>query len=82
MDKIQERGAIDIGHRIKGICGEVFRYGIYTGRCDRDPSQDLKGALIPKRNKHMATITDPRKVGGLLRAIDDYDGDIIAGPAS
>ncbi len=76
LDKIQERGAIDIGHRIKGICGEVFRYGIYTGRCDRDPSQDLKGALIPKRNKHMATITDPRKVGGLLRAIDDYDGDI------
>lgn len=76
LDKIQNRGAIDIGHRVKGICGEVFRYGIYTGRCDRDPSQDIKGALIPKRNKHMATMTDPKEVGGLLRAIDGYEGDI------
>ncbi len=76
LNKIQKRGAIDVGHRVKGICGEVFRYGIYTGRCDRDPSQDIKGALIPKRNKHMATMTDPKEVGGLLRAIDGYEGDI------
>ena len=76
FNRIQARGAIDIGHRIKGICGEVFRYGIHTGRCDRDPTQDIKGVLIPKRNKHMATMTDPKKVGGLLRAIDAYEGDI------
>jgi integrase len=76
LNRVQARGAIDIGHRVKGICGEVFRYGIHTGRCDRDPSQDIKGVLIPKKNKHMATMTDPRKVGGLLRAIDGYEGDI------
>ena len=76
LEKIQARGAIDVAHRIKGLCGEVFRYGIYTDRCDRDPTQDIKGVLIPKRNKHMATITNPKKVGELLRAIDGYDGDI------
>lgn len=75
LNKIQARGAIDIAHRIKGYCGEVFRYGIHTGRCDRDPSQDLKGVLIPRKNKHMATITVPEKIGELLRAIDGYQGD-------
>ena len=76
LEKIQARGAIDIAHRVKRICGEVFRYGIYTERCERDPSQDLKGALIPITSKHMATITDPKKIGELLRAIDGYQGDI------
>ena len=76
LEKIQARGAIDIAHRVKWICGEVFRYGIYTDRCDRDPSQDLKNALIPTTSKHMPTITDPDKVGELLRAIDGYQGDI------
>ena len=77
FEKIQARGAIDVGHRIKGICGEVFRYGIHTSRCDRDHTQDLKGVLVPNRNKHMATLTDPKEIGGLLRAIDDYHGDIV-----
>jgi integrase len=77
FEKIQARGATDVGHRIKGICGEVFRYGIHTDRCDRDPTQDLKGVLVPKRNKNMAAITDPKGVGGLLRAIDDYQGDFV-----
>lgn len=77
LEKIQSRGAIDIAHRIKGICGEVFRYGICSGRCDRDPSQDLKRVLIPKTNKNMAAIIDPKEVGGLLRAIDGYQGDFV-----
>ena len=76
FEKIQARGAIDVAHRVKGLCGEVFRYGIHTGKCDRDPTQDLKGVLAPKRNKHMATITAPEKIGELLRAIDGYEGDI------
>ena len=75
LEKIQARGAIDVAHRVKGLCGEVFRYGINSDRCDRDPTQDLKGVLVPQRNKHMATITAPEKVGELLRAIDGYQGD-------
>ena len=74
---MQSKGTIENAHRVKGICGEVFRYGIRTDRCERDPSQDLQGALIPKRKKHMATITDPKEVGGLLRAIDGYTGDFV-----
>jgi hypothetical protein len=76
LEEIQRRGAIDIAHRVKGICGEVFRYGINTGKCDIDPTQSIKGVLIPKRNKNMATITDPKKIGALLRAMDGYDGNI------
>jgi integrase len=77
LTKIQDRGAIDIAHRIKGICGEVFRYGIVTGRCERDPSQDLRGALIPKRNNHMACITEKKELKGLLNALDSYEGEPV-----
>lgn len=77
FEKIQARGAIEVAHRIKGICGEVFRYAIHTDRCDRDPTQDLKNVLISKRNKNMATLTDTKEIGGLLRAIDDYAGDFV-----
>ena len=77
LDGMQTRGAIENAYKVKGICSEIFRYGIRTDRCDQDPSQSLKGALIPKRKKHMAAITDPKEVGGLLRAIDAYNGDFV-----
>jgi integrase len=77
LEKIQKRGAIETAHRVKSICGEVFRYGIQTDRCDRDCSQDLKGALIPSTATHMAAITDTKEIGGLLRAIESYNGDIV-----
>ncbi len=78
LSKIHDRGVIETTHRVKGICGEIFRYGIQTGVCDRDPSQDLRGALIPLPvEKHMAAITNPVEIGGLLRAIDGYTGDTV-----
>jgi len=77
LRKIESRGAIETAHRVKQICGQVFRYAIATGRAERDPSADLKGALTPVESKSMATITNPQKIGGLLRAIDDYDGQIM-----
>lgn len=49
------------------VAGMVFRYAIATGRAERDPSQDLKGALPPHRQKHMPAITDIAEFGGLLR---------------
>jgi integrase len=55
-------------------CGQVFRYGIATGRAERDPTPDLRGALKPVLVQHMAAITDPKRVGELLRAIHDYKG--------
>jgi integrase len=77
LRRIEERGAVETAHRVKQICGQVFRYAIATGRADRDPCADLKGALAPTCSKRMATITDPLKMGGPLRAIDGYEGNLI-----
>ncbi len=77
LQRIEDRGAIDTAHRVKQICGQVFRYAIATGRAERDPGADLRGALSPTKSKRMATITDPKKVGKLLLAIDGYEGNLI-----
>jgi len=74
LRRIESRGAIETAHRIKRVCGQVFRYGIATGRCKRDPVPDLRGALQPVKTLHLATITDPKRVGELLRAIEGYSG--------
>ncbi len=72
--RIEKRGVHDTAHTVKQTSGQVFRYGIQTGRCERDPCLDLTGALKPVIVKNMAAILDPVKVGGMLRAIDDYKG--------
>ena len=77
LRRIESRGALETAHRVKQICGQVFRYAIATGRAERDPSVDLRGALPPTKTRHMATITDPKRIGGLLRAIDGYEGHLI-----
>jgi integrase len=77
LRKIENRGAIETAHRIKQVCGQIFRYAVATGRAERDPSADLKGALTTAKSKSMAAITDPKKIGGLLRAIDGYDGHVV-----
>ena len=77
LRRIEDRGAHETAHRVKQICGQVFRYAIATGRAERDPSFDLGGALTPTRSKSMATITDPEKIGTLMVAIDGYQGSII-----
>lgn len=74
MRRIESRGAIETAHRALQACGQVFRYAIATGRAERDPTPDLRGALKPVLVQHMAAITDPQRVGQLLRAIEDYKG--------
>jgi len=56
------------------VCSQVFRYAVATGRADRDPTIELKGALTPVKERHHPSITDPKAIGALLRAIDGYDG--------
>ena len=75
--RVEDRGALETAHRIQQICGQVFRYAIVTGRAERDPSADLRGALPPTKPKRMSTITDPKKIGELLHAIDGYVGHLI-----
>ena len=74
LRRVEARGAIETAHRIKQACGQVFRYGIATGRCERDPSPDLRDALRPIQTRHHAAIIEPKRVGELLRSIADYRG--------
>ena len=74
IQRIEKRGALETAHRALGNCGQVFRYGVATGRCKRDPSGDLRGALPPVKGQHFAAVTEPTKVGALLRAIHGYQG--------
>src|SRR6185437_981863 len=74
LKRLERKGLRDTAHRVRAVCGRVMRYAIATGRATRDVSADLKGALAPKGTKNYPAITDPAKVGALLRAIEDYDG--------
>ena len=72
--RIEERGAVESAHRILQNCSQVMRYAIATGRAERNPVPDLKGALTRPPKRHFASIVDPKQVGALLRAIDGYAG--------
>jgi integrase len=74
LRKLEARGKIETAHRKKQRASQVFRYAIATGRADHDPAGDLRGALTPLEVEHRAAITDPKRVGELLRAIDEYAG--------
>ena len=74
LRRIETRGAIETAHRALSNCGQVFRYAIATGRAERDPSGDLRGALPQAAGENFAAITDPGKAGDLLTAIDGYHG--------
>jgi integrase len=73
--RIEERGAVESAHRALQVCGQIMRYSIATGRADRNPVADLRGALASPQVQHHAAITDPHELGGLLRAIEGYSGD-------
>jgi len=77
LRRIENRGALDTAHRARGNCGQVFRYAIATGRAERDPSHDLRGALPPATGSHFAAVTEPARVGDLLRTLDGYQGSPI-----
>ena len=77
LRRIEKRGVLETTHRLHQNCGQIFRYAIATGRGDRDISADLRGAIPPVKKRHFASITDPKAVGGLLRAIKDYNGYLV-----
>ncbi|WP_297500610.1 integrase arm-type DNA-binding domain-containing protein [Ferrovum sp.] len=72
LRKIESRGAYDLAHRVLQVCGQVFRYGIATGRCSRNLSADLRGALTPHVKQHQSAVR-PEELPELLRAIAKYD---------
>jgi integrase len=77
IKKIEDRGAGDTAHRTLGSCGQVFRYGISTDRCERDITADLRGALKPVEEQNFAAVTTSSEIGGIVRAIDGYRGTFV-----
>ena len=77
LRRIEKRGTLDTAHRAKGNISQVMRYAIATGKAERDPCPDLRGALPPAKESNFASITDPVKVGELLRAIDAFQGTFV-----
>jgi len=75
--RIEERDAIETAHKTKGNISQVMRYAIATGRADRDPCPDLRGALKPTVTKNMPALTEPAKVAELLRMMEAYEGGVI-----
>jgi len=74
LRRIEARRALETAHRILGICGQVFRYAIATGRATYNPAGDLRGALSPVKKTHFASVTEPDEVREVLRALDGYEG--------
>jgi len=72
--RMEARGAIDSAHRVKQICGQVFRFAVAEGAAERDVTTDLRGALAAVPKGHFAAITEPKQVPELLRAIYGYTG--------
>lgn len=68
---------MESAHRIRTTAGQVFQYAVATGRAERDPATDLRGALPQPMEKHQAALTDPKDVASLLRAIDAYKGTFV-----
>jgi integrase len=73
--KVEARGTLVTAHKVLRACGQVFGYAIASGRCERNPAADLRGALkaLP-RPKHMAALP-ASELPTFLRKIDEYDGE-------
>lgn len=72
--RLEEQGKHETAHRVRAFIGRIMRFAIVTGRAERDPSADLRGALAPVVVTNHAAITEPKRIGELLRAIDGYQG--------
>lgn len=74
VQRVEARGAGETAYRALKAAGAVFRHGVQRGYCESDPTRDLKGAIVLPVAQHRAAVTDPSKLGELLRAIDAYKG--------
>src|SRR5471032_851459 len=78
---MESRGAVESAHRVRQVCGQVFRFAVASGFIERDVTADLKGALATPRKGNYAAITEPKEVAGLMRSIYGYDGHPCAAAA-
>jgi len=77
LRRVEAGGAIETPRRAKSIAGQVFRYGVATGRCERDPSVDIRDALKRTQSTHYGALIKPDEVGRLMLAIENYHGGVV-----
>lgn len=77
LRKLEQRGVVETAHRARSHAGRLFRYAIATGRAERNPAEDLAGALEQPKTKHFASVTDPQQIGPLLLALHAYQGSMV-----
>lgn len=73
---IEQRGTVDMAHRVQQHCGAVFRYAVSSGKATIDPTPNLAGALSTVKQEHYAALTEPAEYAQLLRDIDSYRGEV------
>lgn len=78
LRRIEARGAVTVARMVRSTCSSVFRYAVMTGRTDRDPAGDLRGAINARPIKNRAALTEPEQVGRLMLAIENYSGAFAA----
>lgn len=77
LRRVDDRGARYTAHKVKSEISQAFRYAIATGRAERDPCPDLRGAIPPARGENFPAITTPKEAGELLRALDGFRGTFV-----
>ena len=77
LRRVEARGVIETAHRTLEHCSQVFRYAVATGKTESNPARDLKGALRKAMPTHFPAITNPARLGELLRAMEGYKGSAV-----
>jgi integrase len=75
--KIEGRDAIEMAKRVMQMASGIFRYGVATARCSRDPTADLRGALKPAKLAKHRTALPAKELPAFIEALDAYDGDLV-----
>ena len=77
LRRIEDNGTIETAHRIRGYCSQILRFAVVTGRAEHDVASALGGALKSVSKRHHAAITDPKRLGELLRAMQGFQGSFV-----
>jgi integrase len=77
LRRLEHQNTHETARRVLRYCSQTLRYAIITGRAETDVLSHLRGALAPRKTRHLASVKDPKQVGALLRAIDGYDGRLV-----
>lgn len=77
LTSLEKRGVIETANRVLGICSQIFRRAVATGKAKSDPCRDLRGALAPAQEKHHAALTTKDGARAVMRALDAYQGSFV-----